>query len=40
MYFNVNCESQLLIDSGATMDAKNEEEQTPVHLAAKNGKTK
>ncbi len=31
---------QSLLDAGADMDAKNEEEQTPLHLAARNGKTK
>ena len=31
---------QALLQAGADMDAKNEEEQTPLHLAAKAGKTK
>ena len=31
---------QSLLSSGSDMDAKNEEEQTPLHLAAKSGKTK
>ncbi len=31
---------QALLNAGADMDAKNEEEQTPLHLAAKAGKTK
>lgn len=31
---------QCLIENGADLDCKNEEEQTPLHLAAKNGRTK
>ena len=31
---------QSLLSAGSDMDAKNEEEQTPLHLAAKSGKTK
>ena len=31
---------QSLLSSGSDMDAKNDEEQTPLHLAAKSGKTK
>ena len=29
-----------LLDAGADVDNKNEDEQTPLHLAAKNGRTK
>ena len=31
---------QALLSHGADLDSKNEEEQTPVHLAAKFGRTK
>jgi ankyrin repeat protein len=30
---------QLLLEAGSDMDAKNEEEQTPLHLAAMKGRT-
>jgi len=32
--------SQILLDNGAIIDQKNEEEQTPLHLAAENGRLK
>jgi len=31
---------QCLLKNGADLDSKNEEEQTPIHLAAKYGRTK
>nr|CAB3223370.1 ankyrin repeat and SOCS box protein 10-like [Phallusia mammillata] len=30
----------MLLDAGAVIDAKNEDEQTPIHLAAENGRVK
>ena len=31
---------QVLLDNGSYLECKNEEEQTPLHLAAKFGRTK
>ena len=39
MYFIV-CVFQCLLRNGADLDNKNEEEETPLHLAAKHGRTK
>ena len=36
---NVDC-VRLLLDAGADIDNKNEDEQTPLHLAAMNGRTR
>ena len=36
---NVDC-VQKLLDAGADIDNKNEDEQTPLHLAAINGRTR
>ena len=31
---------QIMLDSGAVIDAKNDQDLTPLHLAAKNGRTR
>ena len=40
MPFCIYCSVQILLDAGAIDDAKNEDEQTPLHLAANEGHVK